>query len=99
MNIVKKQDGSELLFIIEGSIDSTTAPDFFNAIISSLDGIAKLVLDFEKVKYISSAGLRVLLVAFKTMSKQGSMVIRKPNSNILDTFSMTGFDEMLTIEK
>ena len=98
MNINKKQNGAELLFEIEGSIDSTTAPQLDKEINESLNGIASLILDFTKVDYISSAGLRVLLVAFRAMSKQGKMVIRHPNSNVMDIFSMTGFDNILTIE-
>lgn len=98
MNIVKKQNGSELLFELEGSIDSSTAPVLDQAINKSLDGITSLILDFEKVNYISSAGLRVLLVAYNTMAKQGTLVVRHPNSNVMDVFSMTGFDNILTIE-
>ena len=98
MNIVKKQNGQELLFEIEGSIDSTTAPDFDKALEESLEGINSLILDFSKVDYISSAGLRVLLVVYKAMSKQGSMVVRKANKNVMDIFSMTGFVNILTIE-
>ena len=98
MNIAKKLNGSELLYELEGSIDSTTAPQLDKEINESLNGIASLILDFTKVDYISSAGLRVLLAAFRAMSKQGKMVIRHPNSNVVDIFSMTGFDNILTIE-
>ena len=99
MNIVKKQNGSELLFELEGSIDSTTAPELDEAVNGSLKDVESLILDFTKIDYISSAGLRVLLVAFRTMSKQGKMIIRHPNNNVMDIFSMTGFDNILTIEQ
>ena len=98
MNVVKKQNGSELLLEVEGAIDSTTAPDFNNVLEESMNGITSLIIDFQKVDYISSAGLRVLLVACKTMSKQGKMVIRHANNNIMDIFTMTGFVNILTIE-
>ena len=98
MNVNKKQNGSELLIEVEGSIDSLTAPEFNQIINESLNGITSLILDFQKVDYISSAGLRVLLVACKLMSAQGNMVIRNVNKNVMDVFSMTGFDNILTIE-
>ena len=98
MNIVKKLNGSELFVEIEGSIDSTTAPEFNDVLEESMKGITSLILDFKKVDYISSAGLRVLLVACKTMSKQGDMVVRNANNNIMDIFTMTGFVNILKIE-
>ena len=98
MHIVKKQNGSELLIEVEGAIDSTTAPEFNAVLEESMNGITSLIIDFKKVDYISSAGLRVLLVAVKTMSKQGSMVVRNANNNIMDIFTMTGFVNILKIE-
>ena len=98
MNITKKLTGSELLVDIDGSIDSTTAPELHAELESSLKGITSLILDFKKVDYISSAGLRVLLVACRTMTKQGKMVVRNANSDIMDVFTMTGFVNILTIE-
>ena len=98
MNISKKLNGSELLFELEGSIDSTSAPELDKVINESIKDIESLILDFKNVDYISSAGLRVLLVAYKAMAKQGKMVVRHPNSNVMDIFSMTGFDNILTIE-
>ena len=98
MNIVKKLNGSELLLEVEGAIDSTTAPEFNTVLEESLNGITSLIIDFKKVDYISSAGLRVLLVACKTMSKQGDMVVRNANNNIMDIFTMTGFVNILKIE-
>ena len=99
MNIVKKQDGSTLLFEIEGNIDSTTSNEFNETVNKSLDGIETVILDFGKVDYISSAGLRVLLVTSNALSKKGKMIIRHPNSNVMDIFSMTGFDNILNIEE
>ncbi len=98
MNVMKKQNGSELLLEVDGSIDSLTAPEFNQIINDSLNGVTSLILDLKKVDYISSAGLRVLLVACKLMSNQGTMVVRNVNSNVMDVFSMTGFDNILTIE-
>ena len=98
MNVNKKQNGSELLIEVQGGIDSTTAPEFNEILNSSLSGITSLIIDFKGVDYISSAGLRVLLVTYKTMSNQGNMVIRNANSNVMDIFTMTGFVNILNIE-
>ena len=65
---------------------------------TDLNGVEELLMDFEKLEYLSSAGLRVLLSAQKTMNKQGKMVICHVNETIRDVFEVTGFSEILTIE-
>ena len=100
MDVTKKQNGSELLLELSGSIDSGTSPELNAVIEQSLKGINSLILDFKKIDYISSAGLRVLLATFKTLSgRGGNMIIRYPNQNVMDIFTTTGFDNILTIEK
>jgi anti-sigma B factor antagonist len=99
MNVIKKQSGKELFVIVEGNIDSTSAPALNDQICDSLNGIESLVFEFEKVNYISSAGLRVLLAARKALGNEGEVIIRKPNQNVLDVFEMSGFDNILKIEK
>ena len=98
MNIVKKQTGNELLIELSGSLDTMTAPELDKVIRESLNDVKSLVFDFSKVDYVSSAGLRVLLVAYKVMQQQGTMVLRHVNSDIMDVFSITGFVEFLQIE-
>ena len=98
MNVTKKQNGSELFIEVSGSIDTVTAPELNKIINESLKGINSLIFDFAKVDYISSAGLRVLLAARKSITKDGNVVIRNSNQNIMDIFTMTGFDNILTIE-
>ncbi len=98
MEIIKKQDADALTISIEGRLDTMTAPAFENEIKSSLDGIASLILDFEKLEYVSSAGLRVILAAQKVMNKQGEMKIHNVNEEIMDVFEITGFTDILTIE-
>ena len=65
---------------------------------ASLDGVTELIMDFEQLDYISSAGLRVLLSAQKVMNKQGSMKIINVNETIMEVFDVTGFVDILTIE-
>jgi len=98
MTIDKKANGTELVMVISGRMDTTTAPQLEAELKSSLDGVDKLVLDFEKLEYVSSAGLRVILAAQKTMNKQGEMVIKNVNETINDIFDVTGFIDILTIE-
>ena len=98
MNIIKNKDGSRLTLALEGRLDTTTAPQLEAELKESMDGITELNLDFEKLEYLSSAGLRVLLAAPKVMNKQGSMVIRHVNETIHEVFEVTGFIDILTIE-
>ena len=65
---------------------------------ASLDGVKELTLDFEKLDYISSAGLRVLLSTQKVMNKQGALKIIHVNDTIMEIFEVTGFTDILTIE-
>ncbi|MBQ3552160.1 MAG: STAS domain-containing protein [Clostridia bacterium] len=98
MNIEKKINGFELIIKPEGRIDTNTAPLLETEIKENINGIQILVLDFDTVTYISSAGLRVLLAAQKIMSKQGKMVIRNANETVGEVFEITGFTDILTIE-
>ena len=98
MTIDKKQDGLKLTISVEGRLDTTTAPELESVIKSSLDGISELIMDFENLAYISSAGLRVLLSAQKVMNTQGSMVVKNINDDIAEIFDVTGFSDLLTIE-
>ena len=98
MTIDKKLEGTKLEIILEGRLDTITAPALEKEIKQSLNRITELIFDFEKLEYISSAGLRVLLAAQKIMNKQGSMIIKNVNDVINDVFEVTGFVDILTIE-
>ena len=98
MNINTKTDGSKLTIALEGRLDTTSAPQLEGVLKETLRGVTELVMDFEQLAYISSAGLRVLLAAMKLMKKQGSMVVRNVNETVMEVFEITGFADMLTIE-
>ncbi len=98
MNINTEKNGNEFIISIEGRLDTITAPELETIVRTSLEGIISLVLDFSKLEYISSAGLRVVLTAQKIMNKQGKMVIRNVNSDVHEVFDITGFSDILTIE-
>ena len=98
MNINKIPQGEELTVEIEGRLDTSTAPQLEGEL-ADLAGVKKLVMDFVKLEYISSAGLRVLLATQKRMNAQGEMVITHVNETIMEVFEITGFSDILTIEK
>lgn len=98
MNITKNTDGKILNIALEGRLDTTTAPQLEAELKQSIGDNNELILDFAKLEYISSAGLRVLLAAQKVMNKQGKMVIRNVNDVISEVFEVTGFADILTIE-
>lgn len=98
MKIDKNVNGTTLTLNVEGRLDTMTAPELETALKSSIDGMTELVLDFEGLEYVSSAGLRVLLSAQKFMNKQGSMVIRNVGETVMEVFEVTGFSDILTIE-
>jgi anti-sigma B factor antagonist len=83
---------------IIGRLDTTTAPELEAAIDGCLNDTQDLVLDFHGLEYISSAGLRVLLKAQKSMAKKGSMKVLNVNETIMEVFDITGFSDILTIE-
>ena len=98
MEILKTQNGTSLTVALEGRLDTTTAPTLEAELAESLDGVTDLVLDFAKLDYISSAGLRVLLATQKKMNKQGKMTVKNVNDDIREVFEITGFCDILTIE-
>ena len=98
MNINMKPEGSTLTIALEGRLDTTTSPQLEAELQGALDGVTELVFDLDKLEYISSAGLRVLLSAQKTMSKQGEMKLKHVNETIMEIFEVTGFSDILTIE-
>ena len=79
MNINKNQNGTALEIALEGRLDTMTAPELEAELNNSLQNADSLVLDFAKLEYISSAGLRVLLSAHKAMSAKGGMKVTNVN--------------------
>ncbi len=98
MDISFEQEGTELVVALKGNLDTVAAPELESALFSKLDGVEKLVFDLTELDYIASSGLRVLLASQKRMNRQGEMIVRGANSDIMDIFEMTGFVEFLTIE-
>lgn len=98
LNIEKNKNGNDFAIALEGRLDTTTAPQLEKELKEDVNGVTELTFDFAKLEYISSAGLRVLLSAQKIMNKQGHMVIRNVNDDIMEIFEVTGFSDILDIE-
>lgn len=98
MTINTNVNGSTAAVALAGRLDTTTAPELEGALKDILNGCTELAFDFSALEYVSSAGLRVLLAAQKTMNKQGNMVIRNVDPSIMEVFEITGFVDILTIE-
>ncbi|MBR2589458.1 MAG: STAS domain-containing protein [Clostridia bacterium] len=98
MNIQKTVDGSAMTIALEGRLETTTAPELETVVRNELGGITALTFDFSKLEYISSAGLRVILTAQKTMKKQGSMKVTGANEIVMEVFELTGFADIIDIE-
>ena len=98
MTITKQQNGSTLNLALEGRLDTMTSPELEKELSASMSGAESLVLDFGKLEYISSAGLRVLLSAHKVMAQKGGMKVIRANEIVMEVFEVTGFADILTIE-
>ncbi len=98
MTIEKNTEGTVLTIALGGRLDTTTAPQLEEELKQSMEAMTELHLDFGKLEYLSSAGLRVILAAQKIMNKQGKMVIHNVNETIMEVFEVTGFIDILTIE-
>ncbi len=98
MTIQKNQNEKALTIALEGRLDTLTAPELEAVLNDALADAEELTFDFEKLDYISSAGLRVLLAAQKTMNRQGTMKVIHTNEMIREIFEVTGFSDILTVE-
>lgn len=98
LDIAKRRNDGTMTIELSGRLDTNTAPELEAVVKQELDDVTELVLDVAGLKYISSAGLRVVLAALRVMNRQGSMVVRKPNADIMSVFELTGFTDILTIE-
>ncbi len=98
LNITKEQNDGTMKVALEGRLDTTTSPELEKMLKENLDDVTELILDFEKLEYISSAGLRVLLSAQKIMNKQGEMRLINVCDEVKEIFEVTGFLDFLNVE-
>ena len=98
MKITTQKNGTELTVSLDGKLDSTSAPALKKELEDHLDGVERLVFDFEHLLYVSSAGLRVLISAMDMMDKQGTLVVRNVSDFVREILTDTGLIDDLVIE-
>ena len=95
-SMLKKNE--KVIMKIEGRLDTITAPQLQNEINSSSSDVKELFLDMEKLEYVSSAGLRVILLVQKKMARLGSLKLVSVCETIMEVFEITSFNDILDIE-
>ena len=98
MNITKNREGTTLTIKLDDRLDTITAPQLDAELKNELDGIETLIWDFSSLEYITSAGLRTLMNAQRTMYGKGTMKVVHANEMVKGVFELTGLDNMLTVE-
>ena len=98
MEIIQTRNNDELILTVKGELSSSTYQQLEEVVSKSLTGIKTLIFDFKDLEYISSAGLRVLLISKKSLGDKGRMVVRNANKSIKEIFDITGFINILDFE-
>ena len=98
MKIEKSFDDKRLTVLISGKLDTATTPQATEEIENELGSADELILDIKELKYISSAGLRLILSLHKQMAEKGGMTVKNVNETNMDIFDLTGFTDILNIE-
>lgn len=98
MEFKKVKEGNKLTYTVSGRLDTNTSPELNDDIAASLGDVKELVMDIKDLEYISSAGVRVLLSAYKVMKKQGTMVLKNVPEIVRNVLSVTGLLDFFTIE-
>ena len=99
MEIKKEQNGNALTMFLSGRLDTVAAADFEKELEASLTDVTSLVLDCKDLTYVASSGLRTFLMAQKRMNKQGTRTMRHVQDAVMEVLAMTGFDDLLQIER
>ena len=98
MNISKKSENGKITLVLEGRLDTTSAPQLEEVLIPSLGESKEVILDFSQIAYVSSAGLRVLLQGQKlAIVNDSAMILSGVSEDIMEIFEMTGFKDVMTI--
>lgn len=97
MNITQFQESNTYTFVLEGNLDTSTAPQLEEQFKNIPQGIKEVIFDFSKLHYISSAGLRSMLIVSELVGDGGIITVKNANEMILDIFDTTGFSSILNI--
>ncbi|MDR1397841.1 MAG: STAS domain-containing protein [Desulfarculales bacterium] len=99
MTVIQNAGGKTYVVALAGRIDTITAHQVKSDILSAIDEHREVILDFGKVEYVSSAGLRVLLITHKhAQASGGRQTLRNISPEVMEVFAMTGFTDVLNIE-
>ena len=99
MTINKTQEGNKTIVAVEGWLDVETTAELENYL-EDMGAVEALVLDFEKLEYISSAGVRTVIAAYRRQKEaNASLELVKVNNDVMDVFSMTGIDKKISISQ
>ena len=98
MTITETRNGDSMTVALEGRLDTLSSPELEAFLPKYYPSVTELILDMEKLEYLSSAGLRVVLQAHKAMEDHGKLLIRNANKIVKAVFSVTGFSGILNIE-
>jgi len=100
MLIRKTQEDEAIILAIEGKLSTITSQQLQDELMPAFDQSSRVILDFQGVEYVASAGLRVLFSGYETAtSKSAEMILRGVTDDIMEIFEMTGFVDFLTIEQ
>jgi anti-sigma B factor antagonist len=98
LNISKTIENGTAIFKLEGKLDTLTSPKFVEAVKASIDDVQELILDLGNLKYISSAGLRAIMLAEEEMESRGTMKLINVSGMTLEVLQVTGIADWLNIE-
>jgi anti-sigma B factor antagonist len=96
MTITKTKNGNAVTLTLDGSLDALTAPELQKELEAIDENTESLVIDMEKLQYISSAGIRQLVAICKRMN--GQLVIKNTSGELMDIFHVTGIDRIIRFE-
>ncbi len=98
MTITRVETGDAITLHVDGRVDTNTSPELQKAILEAFQNTKKLTLDLEKVVYVSSAGLRALLLGQKTASSKGAtMELLHVAPTVKSVLDCVGFSKILTL--
>lgn len=99
MNITVKNEEKVYTLVIEGRIDTLTAPELEKTFSDNAEKADKMIFDMNGVDYVSSAGIRAIVSAYRAMGSKGGLVLKGLRNNVLTIIRMTGLEKKLTIEE
>lgn len=99
LQIEESREGDVVILGLVGRLDTATAADLDFAADPHVDGPTRLLLDLAGIQYVSSAGLRIVLMIAKKLQKSGGrLVLCCMTSAVREVFDLAGFSKILTIE-